>query len=117
MHSEDLDPEYLAFQEDLNFLDLRIAETESILKNAVLIKTPPKEKRDIVGLGAIVSIDVDGHLDEFQMVGTLEANPAIGKISNESPVGRALLGHTAGEEIVVSSPIKTNYKIKKVRYA
>jgi len=116
LHSEELNPEYLAFQEDLNFLDSRIAELEYILKNVELVKIPPKDKRSIIDVGAKVLVDVDGQKDEFEIVGTLEANPAIGKISNESPVGRALLGHKIGEEVVVSSPIKTLYKIKKVIY-
>jgi len=114
--SEDLNPEYLSFQEDLNFLESKINELEYILKNAELIKIPPKEKRNIVDLGATVLVEVEGQLDEFQIVGTLEANPNIGKISNESPVGRTLCGHKIGDKIIVSSPIKTIYKIKKIKY-
>jgi len=114
--SEDLNPEYLSFQEDLSFLESRIAELEYILKNTELIKPPPKEKQNMVNLGATVLVEVDGQTDEFMIVGTLEANPAIGKISNESPVGRMLLGHRVGDEVVVSSPIQTVYKIKKIKY-
>jgi len=115
-HSEDLNPEYLSFQEDLSFLETRIAELKNILKNVKLIKPPPKEKQNIVNLGAQVIVEVDGQNDEFIIVGTLEANPAIGKISNESPVGRALLGHRVGDEVIVSSPIQIVYKIKKIKY-
>ena len=115
-HSEDINPEYLSFREDLSFLETRIAELENILQNVELIKPPQKEKRGIVNLGAKVLVGVDGQTDEFEIVGSLEANPSLGKISNESPVGNALLGHRAGEEVVVSSPIKTVYKIKKIRY-
>jgi len=115
-HSEDLNPEYLSFQEDLSFLETRIVELENILKHAELITAPPKEKQDIVNLGAQVIVEVDGQTDEFTIVGTLEANPSLGKISNESPVGRTLLGHRVGEEVIVSSPIQTVYKIKKIRY-
>ena len=117
LHSEDLDPEYLSFQEDLSFLETKISETETILKNAVLIKLPSKDKQNIVDLGAKVIVDIDGQADEFQIVGTLEANPALGRISNESPVGRALLGHRAGEAVMVNSPIQTVYQIKKIKYA
>jgi transcription elongation factor GreA len=49
-------------------------------------------------------------------VGTLEANPAQGKISNESPVGQILLGKGVGEEIKLNSPTRTVYKIKKISY-
>ena len=115
-HSEDLNPEYLSFQEDLSFLETRIAELEYIFKNAELIKVPPKEKQNIINLGAQVIVRVDDQTDEFEIVGTLEANPAIGKISNESPVGKILLGHKVGDEVIVSSPIMTTYKIKKIKY-
>ena len=116
LHSEDLNPEYLAFQEDLSFLEIRVAELENILKNAELIKPPSKEKQNIVNLGATILVEVDGQNDEFTLVGSLEANPSLGKISNESPVGRALLGHRVRDEVFVSSPIRTTYKIKKIKY-
>ena len=116
LHSEDLNPEYLAFQEDISFLESRIIELENIFKNVELIKSPKKEKQNTVGLGATVLVEVDGQKDEFILVGSLEANPSIGKISNESPVGKALLGHKAGEGVIVSSPIQTVYKIKKIKY-
>jgi len=114
--SEDLNPEFISFQEDMSFLRSRILELNNILEHYELIKNPPKEQKNIVGLGAKVKISVDGKKDEFIIVGTLEANPALGKISNESPVGKVLLGHKPGDEVVVSSPIKTVYKIKKIKY-
>jgi len=116
LHSEDLNPEYLAFQEDINFLESRIIELENIIKNAEMIKLLRKEKQNIVDLGATVLVETDGQADEFTLVGSLEANPSIGKISNESPVGSALLGRKVGDAVVVSSPIQTTYKIKKVKY-
>jgi transcription elongation factor GreA len=117
LHSEDVNPEYLAFKEDIGFLESRIAELEYILKNFELIKTPQKEKQNIVNLGAIVTLEEkDGQINEFMIVGTLEANPAEGKISSESPVGKALLGKKVGDEILITSPIKVKYKIKKIRY-
>jgi transcription elongation factor GreA len=116
-HSEDLNPEYLSFQEDLNFLESRIAELEYILKNIELIKNPPKEKQNIVDLGATVTLEeADGQINEFMIVGTLEANPGEGKISSESPVGKSILGKKIGDEVVITSPIKVVYKIKKIRY-
>lgn len=115
-HSEDIDPEYLCFQEDLNFLESRIIELESILRKAELIKTPSKEKRNIIGLGATILVEVDGQKDELTLVGSLEANPSIGKISNESLVGKMLLGHQVGDKVVVSSTMKTTYRIKKIKY-
>jgi len=114
--SEDINPEFISFREDIDFLRSRIDELKNILENYELIKNPPKEKRGVVDIGAKVKIDIDGQKDEFMIVGTLEANPALGKISNESPVGRALLGRRVGERIVVSSPIHTIYKIKSIKY-
>jgi transcription elongation factor GreA len=114
--SEDLNPEYLSFQEDLSFLESRIVELEYILKNTLLIRPPAGKRQNIIDLGAKVTVEVSNQIDEFTIVGSLEADPALGKISNESPVGRALLGHRKGEEISVSSPIETIYKIRKIRY-
>ena len=114
--SEDLNPEYMSFQEDLSFLESRIVELEYILKNTLLIRPPAGKRQNIIDLGAKVTVEVSNQIDEFTIVGSLEADPALGKISNESPVGQALLGHRKGEEISVSSPIETIYKIRKIRY-
>jgi len=117
LHSEDINPEYLAFREDLSFLEAKIAELENVLKNVELIKAPSKEKQNIVNLGATVTLEEkDGQINEFMVVGTLEANPNQGKISAQSPVGKALLGHKIGEEILITSPIKVVYRIKKIKY-
>ncbi len=115
--SEDLNPEYLSFQEDLSFLETKVAELENILKNVELIKRPSKEKLKVINLGATVVAEVEGDKDEFTIVGTLEANPSLGKISNESPVGKTLLGHKIGDAVIISSPIKVIYKIKKIKYS
>ncbi|MBZ9569713.1 GreA/GreB family elongation factor [Patescibacteria group bacterium] len=117
LHSQDLDPEYFSFQEDLNRLEFRIVELENILENVRIIKAPPKEKQNIVNLGAIVTLkEQDGRINEFMIVGTLEANPSEGKISSESPVGKALLGRKTGDEVVITSPIRVIYRIRKVKY-
>lgn len=114
--SEDINPEFISFQEDLSFLRSRLDELKNILEHYELIKKPSKEKYNVVGLGARVKVDINGQRDEFTIVGTLEANPALGKISNESPVGMALLGRRVGDEVIVSSPVKTSYKIKNIKY-
>jgi len=116
LHSEDVNPEYLALQEDLGLLDIKLADLEVILKNARLIKTPAKNERESVGIGATVMVDINGKDNEFTIVGTLEANPDEGKISNESPVGRILLGKKAGDRIALAATGKTVYKIKKITY-
>jgi len=117
LHSEDLNLEYVAFKEDMNFLEARLNELEHVLKNYKLISLPPKEKQDTVQIGATVTLEEkDGSLNEFMIVGTMEANPSEGKISWRCPVGKALLGKKVGDEIVVTSPIKVVYKIKEIRY-
>lgn len=114
--SEDINPEFISFQEDIGFLRSRIDELKNIIEHHELIKNPPKEKQNFVDVGAKVRIEIDGQKDEFTIVGTLEANPALGMISNESPVGRALMGHKIGDEVTISSPVKTIYKIKNIKY-
>jgi transcription elongation factor GreA len=116
LHSEDVNPEYLALQEDLGLLDIKLADLEIILKNAHLIKTPAKTEQTSVGIGATVMVDINGKDSEFTIVGTLEANPDEGKISNESPVGQVLLGKKTGDRIALSAQGKTVFKIKKITY-
>jgi transcription elongation factor GreA len=117
LHSEDLNPEYLSFHEDLSFLESRIAELKHVLKNVEVIKLPPKNKRNIVNLGATVTLEEkSGQINEFTVVGTLEANPGEGKISSDSPVGKTLLGRKIGEEVLMTSPIKILYRVKRIKY-
>ncbi len=115
-HSEELDTEFVAFKEDIELLEAKIADLEYILNNVELIQEPSAEDRDSVQLGAKVVVEVDGEDDELILVGTLEANPIEGKISNESPVGKALFGKKIGDIVQLNSPLKTNYKIKKISY-
>jgi transcription elongation factor GreA len=117
LHSEDLNPDYLSFQEDLSFLETRIAELENILKKVEIIKKPTRSEKNTVHLGATVTLEEEGgQINEFMVVGTLEANPNEGKISSESPVGKALLGKKVRDEVMITSPIKVVYKIKKIQY-
>jgi len=117
LHSEDLNPEYLAFQEDINFLETRLLELENILKNAEIIRIPTKNKQNMVDLGATVFTELDGREGEFKIVGTLEADPLGHKISNESPIGKAILGKKAGETVIIKTAnIEHSCKIKKIKY-
>ncbi len=111
-HSEDLNPEYLNFRKDIRFLESKIEKLEDVVNNVEIIKTP--KNCGEVCLGARVLIDANGQEEEFKIVGTLEADPAFDKISNESPVGKALLGAKEGDEITVTSSVKITYKIKKI---
>lgn len=114
--SEDINPEFVSYQEDMDAMRARIDELNTILEKHELIKSPAKENRESVNVGATVLIDVNGKKDEFTIVGTLEANPDASKISNESPVGMALLGHKVGDEVIIPSPIDKKYKIKDIKY-
>lgn len=115
--SDDINPEFLAFKDDVYFLQTRLTELESIINNAEVIKIPPKEEQNIVRLGAIVTLEEeDGKLNEFMLVESLEASPNEGKISIESPLGKALFGKKIGDEVNIPAPIKISYKIRKIRY-
>ena len=86
--------EYSSARNEQKMAESRILEIQDILKNAKLIRGG---KRTKVELGASVSLNFGGRKLEYTIVGPTEANPLEGKISNESPIGKVLLGHKAGE--------------------
>ena len=86
--------EYSSARNEQKVAEGRILEIQDILKNAKIIRGGKKTKVD---LGATVSLDMGGRKVTYTLVGATEANPLEGKISNESPIGKALLGHKAGE--------------------
>lgn len=106
----DENSEYDAAIEDQTFVENRIVELEKIVRSAQIIKSVPKGS-DLVTIGSTVVVDMDGVVDEFTIVGRVEANPAKKRISNESPVGSALLGAKKGEEVEVATPI-VRYRCK-----
>ena len=115
-HSEDVNPEYLAYQEDLTLLESRIAEYGNIIKNAQIIRTP-KKGNNVVDLGARVTVDLGGEIDEFTIVGTLEADPLQKKISTESPIGKGLLGARVGDVIKVKTTlVNHDCRVMKIVY-
>jgi transcription elongation factor GreA len=101
---------------ELDLLDKKIEDTMKILQSHEVIAIPPKEERDIVSLGAIVKVKSGSKVSEFTIVGTLEANPLSGKVSNESPVGKALLGKRMGDEVEVRPGSQVRYKITGITY-
>jgi transcription elongation factor GreA len=110
---EDINPDFAFFQDSLEEIDSRIEDLENILKNHIIIKTP-KEK-DKINLGAKVIFKDNSSLEnEFKIVGTLEANPFEGKISNESPIGIALIGKKVGDTVSVGQD--NSYRIIKINY-
>ena len=104
--------EYDTAKEEQSFVEGRILELEEILRNAKVIDQ--KQKTGAVQIGSKIKVDVDGDEDEFIIVSSVEADPMQGKISDESPVGRALLGAKAGDIVTVSSTIKSTYRILEI---
>lgn len=106
--------EYHAAKDDHERNEGRIAEIEAILSNAELIKKPKGDSK--VQLGSVVVLKgTGGKTKDFQVVGTVEADPLSGKISDESPIGKALLGKSVGEDVEIVTPIETaTYKVASI---
>lgn len=110
---DDINPDFTSYQNKLEEVDLRIEDLENILKNYIIIKTP--QEKDKVWLGAnVVFKDSSSSENKFKIVGTLEANPFEGKISNESPIGMALIGKKVGDTFFVGQD--NGCKIIKINY-
>ncbi len=98
------DAEYEAAKNEQAFVEGRIHELETILANARIID-PSLSRSEIVQVGAKVTIQEGSNEPEtYTIVGPAEANPREGRISNESPLGRALLDHRIGDEVRVDAP-------------
>jgi transcription elongation factor GreA len=106
--------DYHKAKEDQGFLEGRIQEIEYLLRYAVIIE--PNASRDVVGIGNHVTIQEAGSSEEtYHVVGAKEADPRNGKISNESPIGRALMDHKVGDTVEVETPGgKISFKILKI---
>ncbi len=97
------DAEYEAAKNEQAFVEGRIQELEMLLANARVIEE--NVKTDIVQVAATVTIQEEGCEPEvYTIVGPAEANPRDGRISHESPLGRALLNHKAGDMVTVEAP-------------
>ncbi len=97
------DAEYEAAKNEQAFVEGRIQELEMLLANARVIEE--KGKMDVVGVAATVTIQEEGCEPEvYTIVGPAEASPREGRISHESPLGRALLNHKAGDTVTVDAP-------------
>jgi transcription elongation factor GreA len=96
-------PEYEDARNEQAFIEGRILTLENVIQNATLISEAHDHFR--VGLGSSVTIlNHKGKKDTYTIVGSTEADPKSGKISNESPVGMALLGKKVGDEVMVKAP-------------
>lgn len=97
------------------YIEGRISEIESTLANSEII-SDKDISIDIVGIGSVVVVEADGKVDEFTIVGSAEADPMKRLISNESPVGQALVGAKKNELIEVKTPIFTViYKVVDIK--
>ena len=99
--------EYTEAKNEQSLVEGRIQTLEAMVRNAVLIEEEPRE-RGVVAVGAQVKVSSEEGEETYSIVGAAEADPLNGRISNESPLGRALLGHKAGDEVEWSSPIGTS---------
>jgi transcription elongation factor GreA len=106
--------DYHQAKEDQGFLEGRIQELEHVLRNAVIIQK--NGSKDIVSVGSHVTIQEGSFPAEtYHVVGAKEADPRNGKISNESPIGRALMDHKVGEIVEAETPAgKIKLKILKI---
>ena len=106
--------EYQTARQEQGRLEDRISEIEHILQSVEVIKKPRAGSK--VQLGSTVELkDEAGKAKQFQVVGTVEADPLSGKISDESPIGKALLGKAVGEDVEIKTPAETStYKIVKI---
>ncbi|MBL7155464.1 MAG: transcription elongation factor GreA [Candidatus Portnoybacteria bacterium] len=120
-HAKDLgdlseNAEYAAAKEAQAFNEGRILELEEIVKEAALIRPSRKGQKE-VQLGSVVEVkDLFAKRQTFTIVGSQEAEPGQGKISNESPLGQAFFGHQVGDIIEVETPKKkVKYKIVRIK--
>lgn len=105
--------DYEAARREQSFLEGRIRELQQTLRNAVVITT---QDSGMVHLGSRVDVEVDGESTTLHIVGPSEADPDAGRISDVSPVGKALLGRQPGDEVVVQTPGRqVRYRVLGVR--
>jgi transcription elongation factor GreA len=102
--------EYDDAKNEQAMLEARIAQLEDRLRSATVIDTSELDT-DVVRVGMVVHVKEGGKSTKYTIVGSAEANPAEMKLSNESPIGKALLGHKRGEEVTFATP-KGERKLK-----
>lgn len=105
--------EYTEARDAQEFNERQIAELEDLIKKAIVIgKT---KNKDEIQVGSTFSVKSHGKIQELTIVGSEEADPATGKISNESPLGKSFLGKKKGDEVKVKTPKgEVKYTIEKI---
>ncbi len=102
--------DYSAARGEQKVIEGRIPEIEDILLHAKIIKSGKREK---VAMGSVVTLESAGKKSTYTLVGAVEANPLEGKISNESPIGKAIFGKKVGEEVKL--PNGKTFKVSEIQ--
>lgn len=89
--------DYSAAREEQGKIEGEIAKIEDILQHCKVISN--KDASDTISLGKKVKMEINGDIEEYSIVSTIEVDPRAGRISNESPLGSAILGHVPGDEV------------------
>ena len=105
--------EYDDAKNEQGMMEARIAEISRILSEATVVNTPKRSSK--VNIGSVVTVDMNGRERVFTIVGGAESDAAEGKISNESPVGSALLGRKKGDEVTTTGPTGRDIKLTIVK--
>jgi len=95
---------YDAARHDQMMNEKRINDLTALVRSAQILDDQPPVATGVVGLGSTVVVDFDGDEESYKIVGAIEAKPAAGLISNESPIGKALLGKRVGQKADVTTP-------------
>lgn len=95
---------YDAAKHDMAMTEKRISDLEALLRQAVVLEDDQSGSTDTVRIGSTVVVEVEGDEERYTIVGAIEARPTNGMISNESPVGKALLGTRVGDEAIAAAP-------------
>jgi transcription elongation factor GreA len=104
--------EYHAAKNEQGFIEARINDLQAIIKHHVLIE--PTKSHGVVAMGSTVRFQEDGEGEEtYRIVGPAEADPKAGRVSYESALGKALIGHRVGEEVEVKTP-NAAYRVRIV---
>lgn len=95
--------EYQEAKQQLSWIEGRVLQIQEMLKNVSVIEEE-RGASGVVNIGSTVVVESGGKKKEFQIVGSNEADPAAGRISNESPTGSSFLGHKKGDAVSVTTP-------------
>ncbi|HAZ16809.1 MAG: transcription elongation factor GreA [Candidatus Jacksonbacteria bacterium RIFCSPLOWO2_02_FULL_43_9] len=99
--------EYSAAKDEQAFVESRIAELEAMLQDVQIIRSSDNKKKEAVVVGSTVRLKMGDQELSYTIVGSSEADPLNGKVSNESPLGKSFLGKKVGDEVSVLVPVGT----------